>query len=222
MSKTDPKNLYGKSISALISDFDNEIAFNDHKIRFVTKYCSGKSVLDIGCVQHNPENYKSKYWLHKAIKQVASSVVGIDLYEEGVKYLKDRGWNIVVADAQAFDLKQTFDLIVAGDIIEHLEDFHGFLTCCRNHMNNDSKLLISTPNPWYWKKTLQVILGGKVITVNPEHTCWFDPTTLRQLVRRHGFDIGEIVFGSTYLRDRIKPLPKGLKHTSFHVEVFIP
>jgi len=23
--------------------------------------------------------------------------------------------------------------------------------------------------------------------VNPEHTCWYDPTTLKQLLARHGF-----------------------------------
>jgi hypothetical protein len=35
-------------------------------------------------------------------------------------------------------------------------------------------------------------------------------------MRRHGMDIVEVSFGSRYLRDRVMPLPRGVKHTSFH------
>jgi len=210
--------LLGKNSVADKKDFSDEIAFDDHKIRFMVKYCHNKDVLDIGCVQHNPENYKSKYWLHKALLQVSAYLEGIDIYEEGVADLKERGFNIRVADAQCFDLKRTFDVIVAGDIIEHIENFDGFLESCKNHMGG-GKLLISTPNPWYWRNTIKAALKQEVAN-NPEHTCWLCPRTLRQLVNRHGLDINEIVFGSRYARDRFMPLPRGWKHTSFHARIF--
>ena len=38
------------------------------RISFVLDRVADKDVLDIGCVMHNPENYKSGYWLHKAIR----------------------------------------------------------------------------------------------------------------------------------------------------------
>lgn len=218
-SKTDPRNIKGILLKADSKDFSDEIAFRDHKIRFVLKYCRNKDVLDIGCVQHDPENYKSKYWLHKAIREVASSLVGLDLYEEGVEYLNARGFNIIVADAQQFEFGKKFDVIVAGDIIEHLEDFHGFLESCKTHMHKESRLLISTPNPWYWRHVVKVGMGIEVS--NPEHTCWFCPRTLRQVLNRHNFDISKIVFGSRYLRDKLMPLPRGWKHTSFHAEIYI-
>ncbi|WP_315789088.1 class I SAM-dependent methyltransferase [Fischerella sp. JS2] len=218
--KTDPSNIKGDSLAANSKDFSNKIAFNDHKIRFIVKYSQGKDVLDIGCVCHNPESYKSKYWVHKAIKEVARSLIGIDLYQDGVEYLQKLGFNVVTADAQCFELGKKFDVIVAGDIIEHLEDFHGFLKSCKKHMHKDSRLLISTPNPWYWRNIIKAALN-KEVNNNPEHTCWLCVRTLRQLVNRHGMNIGEIQFGSTYLRDKIIPLPRGWKHTSFHAEVFI-
>jgi len=218
-SKTNPENIKGGSFKIDESDFSNEIAFNDHKIQFAVKYCRNKNVLDIGCVQHNPENYKSKYWVHKALKEVSSSIVGIDLYKPGVDYLKERGFNIIFADAQQFDLGKTFDVIIAGDIIEHLEDFHGFLESCKRHMHNESRLIVSTPNPWYWRNIVKAAISKEVNT-NPEHTCWLCPRTLRQLLSRHNLKIGEIVFGSRYLRDRFMPLPTGWKHTSFHAEIY--
>jgi hypothetical protein len=87
-------------------------------------------------------------------------------------------------------------------------------------MHKDSRLLISTPNPWYWRNIIKAALN-KEVNNNPEHTCWLCVRTLRQLVNRHGMNIGEIQFGSTYLRDKLIPLPRGWKHTSFHAEVFI-
>jgi len=216
--KTNPENLKGGSFVADKLDFSSEIAFNDHKIKFAVNYCRNKDVLDIGCVQHNPENYKSQYWLHKAIREVASSLVGIDLYQPGVDYLNNRGFNVIFGDAQQFDLGKSFDVIMAGDVIEHLEDFHGFLESCKRHMHHESRLIISTPNPWYWRNVLKAALH-KEVSSNPEHTCWFCPRTLRQLAKRHNLEVGEIVFGSRYLRDRLMPLPRGWKHTSFHAEV---
>ncbi|MBW4550086.1 MAG: class I SAM-dependent methyltransferase [Aphanocapsa sp. GSE-SYN-MK-11-07L] len=218
--KTDSSHIRGALLKVNPKDFSHEIALTDHKIHFVTQYSQDKDVLEIGCVAHDPETYKSKYWVHKALKTVARTLVGIDLYADGIKYLQELGFNVLTADAQRFDLGKKFDVIVAGDLIEHLDDFNGFLECCKKHMHADSKLLISTPNPWYWRHVVKAALS-KEISNNPEHTCWFCPRTLRQLVNRHGMEIGEIRFGSTYLRDKLMPLPSGWKHTSFHAEVFI-
>jgi 2-polyprenyl-3-methyl-5-hydroxy-6-metoxy-1,4-benzoquinol methylase len=210
--------LLGNRVPADVDDFSDHIATEDHKLKFVMQYARGKSMLDIGCVQHNPANYQSKYWLHKALRGVSRDLVGIDLYRDGVTYLRSAGYNVQVADAQAFDLGRTFEVIVACDLIEHLENFDGFLESCKRHLAPGGRLLISTPNPWYWRNVLKAALTREVAN-NPEHTCWLCVRTLRQLVRRHGMDIGEVVFGSRYLRDRLMPLPRGWKHTSFHAEI---
>ena len=217
--KSHPSSLKAKSFAADFGDFGEDIAFQDHKICFVTKFARGKDVLDLGCVQHNPDNYQSRYWLHRALKEVSSSLLGLDLFEEGVRILQQRGYDVVLGDAQDFRLNQTFDVIVAGDLIEHLEDLSGFLECCTVHLRVGGRLIVSTPNPWYWRNTVKAALHTEVAT-NPEHTCWLCPRTLRQLVQRHGFNLGEIAFGSRYARDRFLPLPKGWRHTSFHAEVY--
>lgn len=213
--KRSSRYLLGNRSTVLSGDISDEIAWNDHKIKFCAKSCANKDVLDIGCVQHNPENYRSRYWLHKALVAVGRSVEGIDLYEPGVDYLQKLGYNIYVADAQDFQLESTYDVIVAGDIIEHLDNVGGFLESCKLHLRAGGKLLISTPNPWYWRNVAKATLKARV-RPNPEHTLWMCPDTLSQIAYRYEFRIVEISFGSRYLMDKLLPLPKGLKHTSFH------
>ncbi len=208
--------LLGKKSVPNARDFSEQVAWNDHKIRFAVSHCRGKDVLDIGCVQHNPENYKSKYWLHKALKQVANTLDGIDLYEEGVNYLKDLGYNVLVGDAQNFYTGKSYDVIVAGDLIEHLDNLGDFLNSCKAHLREGGKLLLSTPNPWYWRFVVKAALFKGHVNPNPEHTIWLCPTVLGHMLSRHGLRIESWRYGSRYLRDRIVPLPIGVKHAGFH------
>ncbi len=218
MSDKTNRWILGAKSSPNMKDFSSKIAFKDHKIRFAVEHCREKDVLDLGCVQHNPENYKSRFWLHKALAEVSSSLEGLDLYEEGVAYLQQVGYHINVGNAENFDLGKQFDVIVAGDLIEHLGDLRGFLMSCQSHLRPGGKLLISTPNPWYWRNVVKALLFGAVSN-NPEHTLWMCPVTLSQLVSRYGLRLVQWHFGSRYMRDRIMPLPKGLKHAGFHAVI---
>lgn len=210
-----PNWLLGNSIKPNTQDFSEKIAWHDHKIRFAVHYCRDKDVLDLGCVQHNPENYKSRYWLHKALAKVAKSLEGMDLYEEGVEYLKNVGYSVFIGNAECFNTGKKYDVIVAGDLIEHLENLGNFLTCCKLHLRPKGRLLISTPNPWYWRFVVKAIFLRRV-NANPEHTLWMCPTVLGQLLSRHGMSIEYWEYGSRYIKDRIIPLPSGVKHASFN------
>lgn len=192
--------------------------FNDHKIAFATQGMEGKHVLDIGSAHHDPATHASPYWVHKAIKARAASVIGLDLSPEDVEYLRGFGYDMRVGNAHHFELGQKFDIIFAGDLIEHLEDLSGFFESCKAHLKPGGEIRISTPNPWHWKFVLRAALADEVPN-NPDHTCWFCPRTLRQLVARHGLDLLGIRWGSRYLRDRLVPLPKRWRHTSWHAVI---
>ena len=211
--------LLGEKLPANVRDFSDQVAWEDHKIRFIVTHCRGKDVLDLGCVQHNPENYKSKYWVHKALTRSAKSVDGIDLYENGVNYLKSIGYNITVGNAERFRLEKRYDVIVAGDLIEHLENLGDFFECCKLHLRPEGKLLISTPNPWHWRFILKAALFKGRVKPNAEHTLWICPTVLSNMASRHDLKVTDWKIGSRYLKDRLIPLPKGIKHGSFHAVI---
>lgn len=197
---------------------EEPIDFGDAKIAFVTARCRGKDVLDLGCVMHDPGQRLSRYWLHRAIREVARSLVGLDLHAAGVDELRGLGYDVVIGDAEAFTFDRRFDVVVAGDIIEHLGNVGGMLASARRVLAPGGRIIVQTPNPWYWRNVAKAVRFVEVPN-NEEHTCWFDPRTLRQLADRFGLTLGATEFQSRYARDRFMPLPRGVKHTSWAAEL---
>jgi hypothetical protein len=150
-------------------------------------WIAGKTVLHIGCVQHDWKESEKDTWIHSYIAEHAKETLGIDIQEEGIIELGKRGYNVRTADAESFDLNTRFEVIFAGELIEHLQDFRGFFNSCQRHMNASSKLIITTPNSFGAIYFLTRLLGIKFI--NPEHTCWFDEQTLGQTLNRNGFKV---------------------------------
>src|SRR5207247_1682017 len=77
-----------------------------------------------------------------------------------------------------------------ADLIEHLSNPGGFLECVKRHLREDGVLCLVTPNAFSLNSAFKTLLGMRV-NINPEHTCWHDRNTLRQLLARHGFAIVE-------------------------------
>lgn len=154
---------------------------------FVVGHCHGREVLDVGCINHSAAVAieMGDEWLHRRIQRVARSVTGLDILAADAQELNERGYDIVVADAQDFDLGRTFDVVVGGDIIEHLSDIGGFLRSVRRHMTTDSLLVLTTPNPFDFAQMMQVVFRGRAV-VNAEHTVWIDPSVMYELLSREG------------------------------------
>lgn len=166
-----------------------------NKLDFIKTKSKGKSVLDLGCVRHSADFALSDpNWLHKHIGLVASRVVGVDYLQKDVDILRERGYNVVYGDVTAqLAIHEKFDLIIAGDLIEHLSNFDGFIKNLKNLLKEDGRIIISTPNPFYIDLFFFVSLKRSYI-INPEHTCWIDPQALSQLLQRFDFVIDEINF----------------------------
>ena len=147
------------------------------------------SVLDVGCASH--DHIETHVWIHKLLCEKARRVVGIDTHlpeEEGA-------YNIVSAKAESMRLNEKFDLIIAGELIEHLSNPGGFFARAREHLKTGGRLILTTPNPWDWTRFTRAVLRMPSTPVK-DHVCWYDEQTIANLANRYGFKIERTEFVS--------------------------
>ncbi len=170
------------------------------RYEYILHQCSNKDILDLGCVDHDfliHSKDKDHPWLHKSIKEVANSILWVDFLEKDIELMNKNWFTAVQANVENMNLWKIFDVIVAGEIIEHLQNPGLFLQSCKTHMNWDSLLIISTPNPFYYLHQYQILRFWKPI-IHEEHTCYFDPQTLSYLAELNWFVVENIYFTKLY------------------------
>lgn len=159
----------------------------DSKFRRILELCEGKDVLDCGCIGDVADTVdEARHASHEQIAKRAKYCLGIDIWQTEVEKRKAMGYNVVPGNVETMSLGRQFDVIVASDLIEHLSNPGMFLERCREHLRDRGLLCLVTPNAHSLNTSMKAILGRKA-AVNPEHTCWYDPTTLKQLLARYRF-----------------------------------
>ncbi|MBF0217416.1 MAG: class I SAM-dependent methyltransferase [Candidatus Omnitrophica bacterium] len=143
-------------------------------------------VLHAGCVNHETGDVSRENWLHGRLQAKCQNVLGIDIEEKEIKKMRGMGFKVRVADCEHLALGEKFDVIVAGELLEHLANPGRFLDRAKEHLLPGGKLILSTPNVFCYWHAISVLLRGRP-TIHPEHVAWYDETTLRHLVERHGF-----------------------------------
>jgi SAM-dependent methyltransferase len=165
-----------------------------YRIDEILNFCKDKKVLHLGFVQHSPK-YKSQIkngtWLHAHIAEVASEIVGVDILEEAVIDLSENhNYKGVVGNVEQLekvDLNDTFDVVVAGELIEHLENPGLFLQGVKRFLSPSSFLLITTPNAFGKVYQQNYDRSSEHNWVNEEHVMWFSHFTLKRLLERSGY-----------------------------------
>ena len=155
----------------------------------ILKWVKGPEVLDVGCTGHFV-NIGSPQWLHGRLREKFPSVSGIDISEANAAILRENGFDkIYVQSAESFELSEKFDTIVAGELIEHLSNPGLFLQRARAHLEPGGRLVLTTPNPFSMLFISYALLKCPKTCENVQHTCWFCPRTMAELVGRCGFRI---------------------------------
>jgi len=168
------------------------------KGQLLVDLCRGRSVLDIGCVDHTMDRVEASggEWIHGRIHEVASELVGVDILVDEVAALVARGFDVRCEDAEVLDLGRTFDVVVGGDIIEHMSNPGLFLDSVARHLGPGSIFVLTTPNPFNIDQFVTAITRN-FIGVNDEHTVWLDPRVLAELVSRSPLELVDMVWVDT-------------------------
>lgn len=169
-----------------------------NKLELLGKLISKEDVvLDIGFwgqgVKISDDN-----WPHRLLKESAGEVYGLDIeYDESAipegersKYMK--------APAEDFFFDRKFDVIFAGDLIEHLVNPGLFLDNVKKHLKEGGRLIITTPNTFNLFNMAGKLTRPEPI-VNSDHTFYFNKRTVEVLLNKCGWKISE--FGYMYTLD---------------------
>src|SRR6202041_2958650 len=129
----------------------NDDLWSEHVARyaFARRYAPGKRVLDAGC----GTGYGSA-----ELAQSAAEVTGVDIAPDAIEYARANyplpGLRFIESSCAAVPFPaDSFDLVIAFEVIEHLPDFRAFLDDSARVLTREGLFLVSSPNKRYYAET---------------------------------------------------------------------
>lgn len=167
------------------------------RIPYLVEAAAGKTVLDLGAYDETAlTKTGTGYWLHGELSRKAALVIGVDnsasLPNEGlVTSSNSRILRIPLENLSELTRQFDFDVVVAGELLEHLPDPPGFLGRLRSDRGLSGRtLLITTPNATALHNCGLAFLRRE--SQHADHLQIYSYKTLNTLFARAGFADREI------------------------------
>jgi SAM-dependent methyltransferase len=160
--------------------------------RFLRDYAKGKVVLHGGCVDSGlfEERKTSKLLLHDLLGESAKKLVGVDVDKNGIEEMVRLGYkDVYFGDLEHWNYPEKFDLIILGEIIEHVDNCGAFLQSVTKFCKPSTEVIFTTPNNYYFLFWLYTLFGKE--SIHPDHNYLFSFYSLRSLLGKFGFDINK-------------------------------
>lgn len=173
------------------------------RVEFIKKISAGKKVLHLGCTNfpYTNDSIENGMLLHFDLEKTAKELYGFDFDQEGIDILSSHGTkNLFQADLEKLEkveLDETFDVIIAGEMIEHLNNPGLFLQGIQRFMNAETNLVITTINAYCAFRFLIYGLrgkGGENEPVHPDHVYYFSYKTLSLIINRANLSVKDFYF----------------------------
>ncbi len=168
------------------------------RIAWIVGQVAGRGVLDLGALDETAlAKLDTDQWLHGRMARVARSVVGVDRSDELRSGPLETSPRSRIVRAEAPELPAELDLaevevVVAGELIEHLPDALGFLTgLARDPRLAGRQLILTTPNATSLHNVLIGLFGRE--SCHEDHLQVYSYKTLHTLCRRAALRRWEIL-----------------------------
>jgi 2-polyprenyl-3-methyl-5-hydroxy-6-metoxy-1,4-benzoquinol methylase len=152
----------------------------------------GERVLDVGC---------SSGYLSKPLAARDCVVVGVEQNRLAADAARDVCEDVFVGDVETMELPfahGSFDVVLCGDLIEHLRDPERFLARVRPLLTPDGRLILTTPNIANWAMRLGLLAGRWRYTerglLDRTHVHLFTKATLIATLWRAGYRVAVFDF----------------------------
>jgi len=147
-------------------------------------------ILDLGCGNGYFVNY---------LIGLGYNAYGTDASEKGIAIAKKTNPDrFFIQDLSTSKLPKElqgirFDTVISTEVIEHLYDPEGFITFCKQALNGEGEIIISTPYHGYFKNLMLSIFNKWDTHMNPTwlggHIKLWSRATLSDLLNNAGFKV---------------------------------
>lgn len=175
------------SVSKYDVEVDIAAAPDTSHAKMVELIGSNKRVLDVGC---------STGYLARVLNALGNTVSGVEYDAAAAKEAEPDLVKLVVGDLEALDLvaefgESAFDVVVFGDVLEHLRDPMPVLRRARPLLAPGGSVVISVPNIAHGDVRLALLKGRfrytKLGLLDETHTRFFTRENLDPFLRDAGF-----------------------------------
>jgi 2-polyprenyl-3-methyl-5-hydroxy-6-metoxy-1,4-benzoquinol methylase len=184
-----------KFFNFLISDypFSKKLGSSHQIFKYLIEKDTPKKILDIGC---GNENFFDKLQLSELYYLGIDKNIAPGLYSFDQKKIEFKNIDLESPN-EIKNLKETFDIIILGDVLEHLKEPQIILEKLRYVSNQNTKLLISVPNINFWYPRIRIALGlfnyDQRGPLDQTHLRFFRASTLTQLLRENNYVVEKYV-----------------------------
>lgn len=185
------KSRYDKAAGFKAERYDDRIP---RCLNIVARLAPGR-LLDVGC--------GDGFFMALASESGAGRdrMAGLELNEDAARTSRERGFECHAWNAEAtFPFADaSFDMVFAGEIIEHLVDPEVVLAQAHRVLSQGGYLLLTTPNLVAWFNRILVTIGVTPMFVEHSYRVTYGPAY--SILRRKGHPVGHLrIFTWTPLR----------------------
>ncbi len=170
---------------------------------------NNKTILDVGC---------GLGYLTFVLNKLGHKVTGLDVSSNAIKYAKENFGDLFVQgtiDELLPSTLNTFDYVIASEIIEHLLNPIEFLQTLLKFIRPGGKIIVTTPNKDYMNER-----AIWYTDLPPVHLYWFSKKSIEVIAGKIGVEVDYIKFNNYYPSDEnrlIKYVPLRKEHIQKHV-----
>lgn len=191
-----------------------------HRFDAIKEILRGKSILDIGCVGLGYQE-EDEFWIHGKIHKIARKSIGIDIEEDKIDKIREKGYEVVVADVnKRFYLDETFEVIHAGQVLTYITNFDEFFYNMRKHLKTNGVLILSVTNSHSFKNFVKYTFKK----IDFKYTNFQNVISLRHLLDKYGFEARRVEYVEEPSRRKIGKIYQFIfrilpRHLSSHIIV---
>jgi len=177
-------DAYDGATKGYFAKVESKLRRSRGRVRQLQRYVTAGRFLDVGT---------NGGFMAKAAREAGYDAWGIEPDPISVAYARDHYPDIHVFQGFIEEFVETpegaepFDAVYCSEVLEHVPDVNNFVGAIARATKPGGVLYLTTPDIAHWRVPANVLDWDSFFP--PSHCIYFTPSSLTQLLSRHGFSI---------------------------------